>query len=258
MRYITAFFMAWGNFLVIPCPCKLWDSRLNRLMLAFLPEIGALIGGTLALLLLAAHALMLPALLTGLLLTYALLRIPGYMHLDGFMDVSDAVMSRRGKEERQRILKDSRVGAFAVINVVFLILAVFVGFVIREGAGSLLTGVFLIPVVSRSMAGMFVSGLRPMEQSQYAATAGEPGRRKYVIAILLQMAAWTVGSLLLAGPAGPAVFTALIPPAVEIGAASLACAHGVRRLGGMNGDIEGYVICVSEAAAVLTLGILQL
>ena len=43
MRYITAFFMAWGNFLVIPCPCKLWDSRLNRLMLAFLPEIGALI-----------------------------------------------------------------------------------------------------------------------------------------------------------------------------------------------------------------------
>ena len=251
MRYITAFFMAWGNFLVIPC--KLWDSRLNRLMLAFLPEIGALIGGTLALLLLAAHALMLPALLTGLLLTYALLRIPGYMHLDGFMDVSDAVMSRRGKEERQRILKDSRVGAFAVINVVFLILAVFVGFVIREGAGSLLTGVFLIPVVSRSMAGMFVSGLRPMEQSQYAATAGEPGRRKYVIAILLQMAAWTVGS-----PAGPAVVTALIPPAVEIGAASLACAHGVRRLGGMNGDIAGYVICVSEAAAVLTLGILQL
>ena len=258
MRYITAFFMAWGNFLVIPCPCKLWDSRLNRLMLAFLPEIGALIGGTLALLLLAAHALMLPALLTGLLLTYALFRIPGYMHLDGFMDVSDAVMSRRGKEERQRILKDSRVGAFAVINVVFLILAVFAGFVIREGAGSLLTGVFLIPVVSRSMAGMFVSGLRPMEQSQYAATAGEPGRRKYVVAILLQMAAWTVGSLLLAGPAGPAVFTALIPPAVEIGAASLACAHGVRRLGGMNGDIAGYVICVSEAAAVLTLGILQL
>ena len=55
MRYITAFFMAWGNFLVIPCPCKLWDSRLNRLMLAFLPEIGALIGGTLVLLLLAAH-----------------------------------------------------------------------------------------------------------------------------------------------------------------------------------------------------------
>ena len=60
--------MAWGNFLVIPCPCKLWDSRLNRLMLAFLPEIGALIGGTLVLLLLAAHALLLPALLTGLLL----------------------------------------------------------------------------------------------------------------------------------------------------------------------------------------------
>lgn len=254
MRYITAFFMAWGNFLVIPCPCKLWDSRLNRLMLAFLPEIGALIGGILTLLLLAGHALMLPALLMGLLLTYALFRIPGYMHLDGFMDVSDAVMSRRGLEERQRILKDSRVGAFAVINVLFLILTAFVGFVIREGTVSLSGAVFLIPVVSRSMAGMFVSGLRPLDQSQYAATAGEPGRRKYVLAILLQMLAWTGGCVMLTGRD----FTALIPPAVEIGAASLAAVHGVRRLGGMNGDIAGYVICVSEAAAVLTLGILHL
>ena len=35
------------------------------------------------------------------------------------MDCNDAIMSRRPLEERQRILKDSTVGAFAVVTVVF-------------------------------------------------------------------------------------------------------------------------------------------
>ena len=39
------------------------------------------------------------------------------------MDVCDAVMSRRDLEIRQKILKDSRVGAFAVICICILMLA---------------------------------------------------------------------------------------------------------------------------------------
>ena len=31
MKYVTAFFMAWGNFLKIPCPVKKWDEKLNKL-----------------------------------------------------------------------------------------------------------------------------------------------------------------------------------------------------------------------------------
>ena len=48
------------------------------------------------------------------------------MHMDGFMDVNDAIMSRRPLEDRLRILKDSTVGAFAVITVMFLVLAMYV------------------------------------------------------------------------------------------------------------------------------------
>ena len=43
-KNLTALFMAWGNFTVIPCPYKHWDSRLNHRMLMFLPVIGAVIG----------------------------------------------------------------------------------------------------------------------------------------------------------------------------------------------------------------------
>ena len=36
--------MAWGNFIVLPCPYKKWDGKLKNLMLAFLPAVGAVIG----------------------------------------------------------------------------------------------------------------------------------------------------------------------------------------------------------------------
>ena len=44
MKLITAFFMAWGNFFAIPCPCKLWDNNLRQLQLVFFPMIGLLMG----------------------------------------------------------------------------------------------------------------------------------------------------------------------------------------------------------------------
>ena len=47
----------------------------------------------------------------------------GFLHLDGYMDVCDAVLSRRDLATRQRILKDSHCGAFAVICMVLLALA---------------------------------------------------------------------------------------------------------------------------------------
>ena len=44
MKYITGFFMTWGNFCTLPCPCKLWDGKYKSIMLGFLPAIGLIIG----------------------------------------------------------------------------------------------------------------------------------------------------------------------------------------------------------------------
>ena len=247
--------MAWGNFLVIPCTCKLWDSRLNRLMLAFLPEIGALIGGTLALLLLAAHALMLPALLTGLLLTYALLRIPGYMHLDGFMDVSDAVMSRRGKEERQRILKDSHTGAFAVISVVFLLMGFHAFFSSALSISIDFVDLCLIPAVSRSASGLNVLLRRPMGTSQYAKGEGASDskqKKNAACIILIQLILYCAAGLLLASQP---LYTLAVIAATFLGSL-IAVFCGCRQLGGMNGDIAGFGIVWGELLGVLALAVI--
>lgn len=79
-------------------------------MLACLPLIGLIVGGIWALC--AWLGSFLPQPLAALLCAAAPWLITGFMHLDGYMDVCDAVLSRRDLETRQRILKDSHCGAF--------------------------------------------------------------------------------------------------------------------------------------------------
>ena len=118
--WIYGFFMAWGMFLTIPCPKKIWRESARRKMLACLPLIGLIVGGIWALC--AWLGSFLPQPLAALLCAAAPWLITGFMHLDGYMDVCDAVLSRRDLETRQRILKDSHCGAFAVICLALLVL----------------------------------------------------------------------------------------------------------------------------------------
>lgn len=51
--------------------------------------------------------------------------ITGGIHLDGWIDTSDAFFSYRDKEQRLEIMKDPRTGAFGVLSVIVLLAAKF-------------------------------------------------------------------------------------------------------------------------------------
>ena len=117
--------MAWGNFSQIPCPVKRWDEEARKWMVALMPLIGISCG---LVQLIAFYLLkfvesfggeIFAQPLQATLLTMAPLLVCGFIHLDGYMDVSDGILSRRDLEKRRAILKDSSIGAFAVIMVVF-------------------------------------------------------------------------------------------------------------------------------------------
>ena len=90
--WIYGFFMAWGMFLAIPCPKKIWRESARRHMLACLPLVGLLAGGVWVLCAWAAG--LLPRPVGALLCAAAPWLVTGFMHLDGFMDVCDAVLNR--------------------------------------------------------------------------------------------------------------------------------------------------------------------
>jgi adenosylcobinamide-GDP ribazoletransferase len=79
----------------------------------YYPLVGLLLGGILV----GIHWLFhpyFPALLVNLVCVVALLALTGMLHFDGFLDSCDGLFAARSPEERLEIMRDSRVGSFAV------------------------------------------------------------------------------------------------------------------------------------------------
>ena len=232
--WVYGFFMAWGMFLAIPCPKKIWRESARRKMLACLPLVGCVVGGVWVL---CAYLVQwLPGPLAAALLAAAPWLVTGFLHLDGFMDVCDAVLSRRDLETRRRILKDSHCGAFAVICMVLLAMGQWSAFLSARSLS--LWGLALIPVASRSCAALAVLTLRPLDSSQYSAMQRGGGPVCLALSAVLP--------LLLAGSFAPAM--------TAVGCA-LAAWYGYRQLDGMSGDVSGFALTVGELWGVLTLAV---
>ena len=222
-EWLDGFSMAWGMFLAIPCPLRRWNEKAREKMLVCLPLVGLAVGG----------------IWLGL---YLLLRHAAIGGLYAYMDVCDAVLSRRELATRQRILKDSHCGAFAVIGMVLLALCQWSVF-LSGSAGESLWGLLLIPVATRACAGLAVLKLRPMGTSQYAAM-GRHGGYAAALAVLLAAAI-----------AVPLVMDRSFAPLAAAAGYGLAVWYGFRQLDGMNGDISGFALTLGElaGAAVWTL-----
>ena len=159
--------MAWGMFLAIPCPFRRWDEAARGRMLGFLPLIGLIVGAIWAAAARLCTALNLPSAVRALILCALPWLVTGFLHLDGFMDVCDAVLSRRDLETRQRILKDSHCGSFAVICMILLAAAQWSLFFSFESFDfkALLT-LAVLPACTRACSGIAVQTLKPASTAE--------------------------------------------------------------------------------------------
>lgn len=160
--------MAWGNFCSLPCPAKRWDNNYTSLMLGFLPLIGLVIGIIWSAIYFGLVYLGFPFFVVAFLITFLPFALCGFMHMDGFMDCCDAIMSRRPLKQRQLILKDSSTGAFAVVGMIFFVLGYFCFLSTAVTTGVDFANMVMIVVMSRSISGLHVLICKPMGQSQYA------------------------------------------------------------------------------------------
>jgi adenosylcobinamide-GDP ribazoletransferase len=91
--------------------------------LTFFPVVGAVIGAVICLLNCISPISSLPVAVRIIVTILIPLVITGGFHVDGFMDTEDAMNSYASKEKKLEILKDSHIGAFAVISLVKWLLA---------------------------------------------------------------------------------------------------------------------------------------
>lgn len=243
-RIVHAFFMCQSMFCAIPCPCQVWDEEARPLMLPMLPLVGLEIGALWALFGWLTGLLGLPVLIRALVLALWPYLATGFLHLDGFMDVTDAVKSCRDLARRREILKDSHVGSFAVIGLCMLMLSQFAVFASISNDKNCLILLFL-PAVSRCGSALAVTALPSMSTSQYAA---QKKPTSHLVVLTGMLCLFVALGFVLFGLSG----LALIGCMVGYG---LALRRGYRSLAGMNGDIAGYALTISElcGAAVFAL-----
>lgn len=186
----TGFFLAWQFFSAIPVKKQLdMNAKSVTWMYAFLPVLGLLMGT-----LLSGGAYLLWSysdisnLLISILLVVGMIVLTGGLHLDGWIDMSDAFFSYGDKDKRVAILDDPRTGAFGVISV-FCLLLLKVGFIyeaLQQGHFEIIPFIMFIPFLAR--VGMLVYFLT-------MPTAKQTGLAAYFKGIVLQKTLWTILSV---------------------------------------------------------------
>ena len=115
MRIIRSMIIAFSTYSRLPMPQVEWSDENRKYAMCFFPLIGAVIGLLLWGWLWLCDRLAVGSFLRGAVGALLPLLTTGGIHMDGFMDTSDALASWQTKERRLEILKDSHVGAFAVM-----------------------------------------------------------------------------------------------------------------------------------------------
>lgn len=242
MFILKAIWMGVSMFCALPCPCPPWDEDLRPWMTALLGLVGLWIGVLWAVIALVCHQ-WLPPLLCAAAITITPWLLSGFLHLDGFMDCADAILSRRDLAQRRVILKDSACGAFSVIAFVCLAL---IGFgAVGSWSGVAPWTLVWIAMVPRCASALAVMTLPPLSSSQYA--TNKASTQVLVTAwclLLLSLAtAWCYQP------------TALVCALTALVGWSLACGGAYRNLQGMSGDISGYAITLGETCGLVALAL---
>ena len=116
MKLLKAMAIAFSIYSKIPVPQFEWKEEDMEYMMCFFPWIGGVIG-----LFFFGWAVLCEKFAVGNV-CYALigaaipLMISGGFHVDGYMDTMDAFHSYQSREKKLEILKDSHIGAFAVMT----------------------------------------------------------------------------------------------------------------------------------------------
>ena len=229
------------------------DREISRSR-AWYPLVGLLYGAMLAGIAALCDLLALRPPLTAALLVAALAVANRFLHLDGLMDVCDGVWGGRTAERRLEIMRDSRVGAFAVAGAGCVLLLKYGALVtLLDGKDAGIAGIaavwpalLLFPVAARwtmtLLLTAFPYGRRQGIGASFAA-AGRPWLATgwaFLTAVLFAAAtAGIAGIVILAG--------------VSLLALLLGLALSRQLGGGLTGDCYGAANELAETAALIAL-----
>ncbi|WP_452003380.1 adenosylcobinamide-GDP ribazoletransferase [Azospirillum largimobile] len=224
-----------------PLDGPLADGAAARAM-GWFPLVGALVGLAGGAVFALAALLNLPPLAGALLALAATVRLTGGLHEDGAADVADGFGGGRDLARKLEIMRDSRVGSYGVLALVFSVgirAAALAALPVPAAVAALVAA----GALSRCGLAAMARVLSPARRDGLAAAQGRPAMATVLLALVFGIA---IAAVALGGLALPAMAASLLGVAA-VGALAR------RHLGGQTGDVLGASQQVAEAAVLLTL-----
>lgn len=245
MPLIHSLLIAFSLYSRIPMPQFPWKEEDRKYMFCFFPWIGAVVGLVLWFWCSFCRAYHLGDFCRAAVAAAIPVLVTGGLHIDGFMDTMDALHSYRSRERKLEILKDSHIGAFAVIMLAVYGL-LFTGFFSEIRSGRTLAIVCCSFFLSRCLCGISAVSfpLARKEGMLYDAVM-HSGKGAVRGALYVQMVCCIGGMVLCSAKAG--LYAAL--------AAALSFAwyayRSMKEFGGITGDTSGYFIVLCEGCMMI-------
>jgi len=209
------------------------------------PVVGALVGAITALALTLAHAARLPDLFAGILALAIAAMLTGAFHEDGLADVADGFGGGATREDRLEIMKDSRIGSYGTLTLIFTML----GRASLLGALLVLDPLAVVVLVagaaafSRALMVDLLWATRPARPNGLSAMAGQPSRNTTLMALAIGgIGAGVGGSYVLSPGAG---LLALVAGGLAL---AMLRSLAIRKIGGQTGDVCGAGQVLAETA----------
>lgn len=230
--------IAFSMYSRIPMPGTEWDEKGMKYSMCFFPAVGLVLGLCSLGLMWLFVKLGFQKSSTALVLASLPVLLTGGIHMDGYLDVTDAKNSWKPAEEKLKILKDPHIGAFACIyGIVYLLLAAaFFNELSLAEMGSMAA----CYVYSRILSGLSVVAFRKAKKDGMAADSARKAS-PVVKWILLGELAVCLAVMCLISP-----FYGVITAGL-----GLLCFLWYRRMayrifGGTTGDLAGYFLQICE------------
>ncbi|MCM1091722.1 MAG: adenosylcobinamide-GDP ribazoletransferase [Butyrivibrio sp.] len=245
MSVLKSLCIAFAMYSKIPVPQLAWKQEDMKYTLCFFPWVGAVIGA----LEVAWYELCGRIGLGRMAYAFVGAAIPiivtGGFHIDGFMDTADARSSYQDRDKKLDILKDSHIGAFAVIRLLLYYLLYLAA--LSEVKGIETAIVFGIGfVLSRGMSGVAAVTMRSARnEGSLKKVSGAQAKRVVLVMLILQIALALL-AMLMVSP-----WTGLLVVVGMIGCALYYRRMAYREFGGVTGDTAGYFLQLCELVIVI-------
>ena len=254
-----SFAIAFSMYSKIPMPQFTWEKEDMKYSIVFFPLIGAVLFAVIGIIRCLGAIFDMGSIPTGLFMMAAIVLITGGIHVDGYMDCSDAFSSYADREKKLEILKDPHIGAFAVIRVLALSAVYLASIAIIldkeilsdvslffSGEASIILGLGFI--LSRALSGISVVSFPCAKSEGTLYSFAEGADKKRCLSILIKEAlVVSIAMILIGGICGVcAVCAALLVFAYYKYRTG-------RELGGITGDAAGWFLCLAETAIAVAI-----